>query len=60
VKVTVCPETGLLGLIVKLAVNAPGGETVIECDEVATVPKLSVIVRVTVKEPELVYVWLDD
>ena len=50
----------MLGLIVKLAVNAPRGEIVIDCDDVALVPRLSVIVRVTVKEPELVYVWLDD
>jgi hypothetical protein len=28
VNVTVCPETGALGLMVKLAVKAPGGETV--------------------------------
>ena len=62
VKVTVWPEIGNIGLIVKVAVKALGGETVMDCDVGACIRAESVTLSETVKVPEALNVcegfWL--
>jgi hypothetical protein len=62
VNVTDWPEIGNTGLIVKVAVKAPGGEIVMDCDVGTRVRAESVTLSETVKVPEALNVcegfWL--
>ena len=55
VKVTVCPDTGRAGLPLKLAVNGPTGETVMDWDDRTEVLTESVTLRETVNVPDVAY-----
>ena len=61
-KVTDWPEIGNTGLVVIVALKAPGGEIVIACDVRTRVSAESVTFSETVKVPELLKVcegfWL--
>ncbi len=55
VKVMVCPETGRAGLSLKLAVNFPMGETVMDWDDRTEVLTESATLRETVNVPDMAY-----